>query len=244
MSLCNEIAIRTFLEREFSRMPDRCRGVLLDLGCGTQPYRSLYHKVFQKIVAADYASRSRLDATVDVCALPFLDGTVDVVLFTEVVEHVVEGLRAFREISRVLKPGGVLLLTWPFIYPLHELPRDYVRYTEFAISEFCRRSGLEVQVLERRGDIFSVGGTLVEQFLFNAIELGSRCPWIGPIFLPLSATLRHVLNGLWKGYFRITGKSDRFHPQIPGAHLKGTVNHLALWTLGYCARITKLDGMA
>jgi len=241
MSLCNEVAITRFLERELGCVPDHLRGVLLDLGCGTQPYRSLYANVFKHPIAADFDSRSRLDAKLDVRRLPFRDDTVDVVLLTEVIEHVVDGTDVIREIGRVLKPGGMLLITWPFIYPLHELPHDYVRYSEFAMQSLASRQGLSIAVLERRGDFLCVAGTLVEQCVLGVIELAVRCPWFGRMFVPFRDVLHSAWRWLWTLYFRGTASAVRLHPHAPGANVKGFVNHLGLWTMGYCARITKAE---
>jgi len=241
MSLCNEVAIRRFLESELKRVPLHLRGVLLDLGCGTQPYRSLYANVFRHAIAADFDSRSRLDAKLDIRRLPFCDNSVDVVLLTEVIEHVIDGADVIREIGRVLKPGGMLLITWPFIYPLHELPHDYVRYSEFAMQLLASRAGLQITMLERRGHYFCVAGTLVELCVLGIIELAARCPWVGQLFLPLRSVLRNAWRWLWTVYFRGTAGAVRLHPHAPGGNVKGFLNHLGLWTMGYCARVTKSE---
>ena len=243
MSLCNEVAITRFLERELGCIPAHLRGVMLDLGCGAQPYRPLYVNVFKHAIAADFDSRSRLDAKLDVRCLPFRDRSVDVVLLTEVIEHVVDGADVIREVGRVLKPGGMLLITWPFIYPLHELPHDYVRYSEFAMQALAQRGGLDITMLERRGDFFCVAGTLAEQCVLGTVELAVRCPWIGDLFLPLRSLLRNTWRALWTVYFRGTASAVRLHPKAPGGNVKGLVNHLGLWTMGYCARVTKPEGL-
>jgi SAM-dependent methyltransferase len=241
MSLCNEIVIGRFLARELNGLPAHLRGVLLDLGCGTQPYRSLYAQRFKKVIAADVESRSLLDARLDVRRLPFRDNTVDVVLLTEVIEHIIDGADVLREIGRVLKPGGRLLITWPFIYPLHELPHDYVRYSEFAMQSLATGGGLAITRLERRGDFLCVAGTLVEQCVLGTIELAGRCPWVGSLMSPLRLLLRQTWRWIWVAYFQTTAGAARLHPRAPGADVKGFVNHLALWTMGYCACATKSE---
>jgi len=239
MSLCNEVVITKFLERELRAIPAHLSGVLLDLGCGTQPYRSLYADRFKQVITGDVESRSPLDARLDVRRLPFRDNTVDVVLLTEVIEHIVDGGAVVREIGRVLKPGGRLLITWPFIYPLHELPHDYVRYSEFAMQSLATGGGLAITRLERRGDFLCVAGTLMEQCLLGAIEFAARCPWFGPLISPVRHLLHQTWRWIWTVYFRMTARAARLHPCAPGAEVKGLVNHMALWTTGYCACATK-----
>ena len=241
MSLCNDITIMRFLEREIERVPVQHRGLLLDLGCGAQQYRPIYVNTFKRVVAADYNTRSRLDVRLNVCQLPFRSSSVDVVLFTEVIEHVIDGAQALREIGRVLKPGGVLLITWPLIYPLHELPHDYVRYTEFAMDRLAYQAGLQITVLQRRGDIFCIGASLVEQLILSTIELMARCQWVGRTFRPLLPLFQNISRVLWLMYFEWNAEAPHLHPNRPGANLKGLINHMGLWTMGYCARITKLE---
>src|SRR5574339_822128 len=152
MSLCNDVAITLFLEKELKVVPDAARGTLLDLGCGAQPYRPLYRRYFRRTVTGDHMVRSKIDAQLDILALPFDDNAFDAVILSEVIEHVADPMRALSEIQRVLKKGGLLFLTWPFIHPLHELPYDYARYTEFGMHQLLRKSGFRLETLTRRGD--------------------------------------------------------------------------------------------
>ena len=241
MSLYNDLAITAFLEEQLPCVADGKKQILLDLGCGQQPYRSVYCDLFNKVIAADFDVRSKIDALLDARALPFMNDSFDIVLLTEVIEHVDDSSIAFREISRVLKNGGYLLLTWPFICSIHELPKDYVRYTEFGMQRLLQAAGLEIEKLHRRGDIFCVLFAIVEHFSFNAVEFLSRIPWIGSrFFWPIKPLFRRCAIAAWKAYIWATEHARRFHPCVVGGNLKGPVNHLALWTMGYCARVRKV----
>ncbi len=61
--------------------------------------------------------------------IPLEDGSFDTVLMTEVLEHLEEPARGLAEAGRLLRPGGKLILTTPFMWPLHEEPRDFFRYS-------------------------------------------------------------------------------------------------------------------
>jgi SAM-dependent methyltransferase len=65
----------------------------------------------------------------DAGRLPVAANSVDVVVCTEVLEHVAEPRLVVREIRRVLKPGGLVLGSTPFLYPVHADPYDYSRFT-------------------------------------------------------------------------------------------------------------------
>ena len=107
------------------------------------------------------------------------------------------------------------------------------------MEAFTSRGGLAITKLERRGDFLCVAGTLVEQCVLGSVELVARCPWVGHFVSPLRLLVRQAWRWLWAAYFRSTDGAARLHPRTPGAGVKGFVNHLALWTMGYCACATK-----
>ena len=71
------------------------------------------------------------DITGDLRAMPFADGELDAVILTEVLEHCEQPFDAMKEVYRVLKPGGLLLVTSPFVWPWHgtEHYKDFWRFT-------------------------------------------------------------------------------------------------------------------
>ena len=75
--------------------------------------------------------------------LPFENDVFDIVLMTEVLEHVENVDITLREINRVLKIGGLILVTVPFIWPEHEQPFDFQRYTSFGIKKIFDYYGFE-----------------------------------------------------------------------------------------------------
>ena len=86
-------------------------------------------------------------------------------LFSEVVEHVPDAPKALAEIARVLRPGGALLITWPFVYMMHEVPNDYARYTEFGMARLLASNGLKFEALARRGGALALAVVIAEFLL-------------------------------------------------------------------------------
>jgi SAM-dependent methyltransferase len=241
MSLCNDVAITAFLGNELKAVPEASRGALLDLGCGTQPYRHLYEHRFRQIVTGDHTVRSKIDVQLDIHDLPFEDEAFDAVILAEVIEHVSDPLKALLEVQRVLKKNGLLFLTWPLIHPLHELPNDYARYTEFGMNRLLKISGFQLETLTRRGDLIAVGIAMMEQCIFNLLEALSRIPGVGRVLFGWTAPLgREIAVQFWRTYLASVGRSTWFNPRVAGDRLKGPLAHLGLWTMGYCSRGRKI----
>ena len=117
-------------------------GRTLDLGAQNGPYAA--H--FPRRVAVDLLPARGLHARGDAHALPVVDGAFDVVLCTEVLEHLCEPHRAIDEMHRVLAPGGRLLLTTRFLFPIHDAPHDYFRFTKYGLRYLLRRfEDVEIQ---------------------------------------------------------------------------------------------------
>lgn len=117
-------------------------GDLLDVGCGKMPYREFIitnSKVISYVgldieSAIEYHSKIKPDFTWNGMRMPFKDKSFDSVFSTEVFEHCPDLDIILSEISRVLKPGGKLFFTVPFLWPLHEVPHDESRYTPFHLE--------------------------------------------------------------------------------------------------------------
>lgn len=107
----------------------------LDVGGGSGPYK----KYFPNRVCIDAEAGEGVDFVGDAHDLSrFKDGEFSCVLCTEVLEHLHTPQKALDEIHRVLKPGGTLILTTRFIFPLHNIPGDYFRFTRYGLAHLLR----------------------------------------------------------------------------------------------------------
>jgi SAM-dependent methyltransferase len=108
---------------------------VLDLGAGAVPYAPLFDSAIN-YVSVDLEKRYPTRLVADFAyALPFADDVIDAVLCTQVLEHVPDPASVVQEIHRVLKPGGIGLITVPFAWEIHHYPDDCHRFTPFSLSK-------------------------------------------------------------------------------------------------------------
>jgi ubiquinone/menaquinone biosynthesis C-methylase UbiE len=203
----------TWLRDTIEGLPNGLR--LLDAGAGEQRNRQYCRHL--EYVSQDFCQyrgdgdgsalqtgawdTTKIDLVSDITEIPVADQSFDVVLCTEVLEHIPDPLAAIREFSRVLKPGGVLVLTAPFCSLTHFAPYHFAS----GLSRFWYERHLPIVgcAIER---IQPNGGWLD----FVAQELW-RLPWIGKTYasralgwlalalaLPALAVMR-LLKGMDKG---------------------------------------------
>jgi len=171
------------------------RGRCLDVGCGDQPYRSLLlHPPFEisELLGLDRASDRCQHTPPDLVwmegKIPLPDDSFDSAICTEVLEHCPNPREILAEVHRVLKPGSTLLITVPFLWPLHEVPHDWCRYTPFALSHLLESVGFVVCELR------SLGG--YDRSLAQMLGLWLRRR---PMNRYLRAALTLLLYPIWTG---------------------------------------------
>lgn len=125
-------------------------GDVLDFGCGSKPYAKLFE--CNKYIGIDTSNSGHWDSEdcigpdvlYDGTILPFESESYDTVFSTQVFEHVPDIEMSVKEIKRVLKLGGVLVITVPMAEEEHEIPYDFRRYTQYGIEHFLKTNGFEI----------------------------------------------------------------------------------------------------
>ena len=123
---------------------------VLDAGAGEAPYRPLFaHCEYrtQDWPGSPHAGAQGSDIVADLHALPDDVGEFDLIVCTEVLEHVEDPVTVVGELRRVLKPGGRLLVTVPFVGALHEEPYDFSRFTDRGLRSTLERGGLTIEAI-------------------------------------------------------------------------------------------------
>ncbi len=199
-----------------SSIRDLFRGRLLDVGCGMKPYQRILGGDVAQWVGIDFArtpsGRSAANVFGSALELPFREGTFDTVLTTQVLEHVPEPDTLLREVHRVLRAGGHLVLTAPQTNPLHEEPNDFFRYTCYGLAFLTERAGLQVAEIRPLGGAIATIGQMIV-WHSNWVR---RIPGIGVALSKLVSV----------GIGWISLRLDRFSPVYGGGAMKDTLNWL------------------
>ena len=128
-------------------------GKTLDIGCGAKQYEKLFKKTSEYIgieIETDLQKKREIaDYFYDGKKIPFKDESFDSILSFQVLEHIFEPQDFLSEAKRVLKPGGYMLITVPFMWDEHEKPYDYGRYTSFGLKHLFNKNSFEVINFEK-----------------------------------------------------------------------------------------------
>ena len=130
------------------RVRSHARGELLDVGCGSRPFARLFAGRVRRywgtdLAASRYLGDARPDAYATAEAQPFRSASFDTVLGLSMLTYLPEPGRMIEEAARLLRPGGVLILEFTQMVPLHDEPHDYFRFTRYGAEHLLSRAGFE-----------------------------------------------------------------------------------------------------
>jgi len=140
-------------------------GRLLDIGCGTKPYAAMLSEFVEQHIGVDHEGSTHGKNFVDLIGtayhVPVTNTSFDCVLCSAVLEHLEEPEKALRECFRVLKPGGKAIYLVPFIWHLHEQPRDFYRFTKYGLHYLFTKVGFSVVELKALSGFWVTFGQLL-----------------------------------------------------------------------------------
>jgi SAM-dependent methyltransferase len=211
-------AVRRFLDlqnasiwRDLCAVLPEVHGAVLDVGCGAQPYRQLFRPNTKYLGIDTAESKAKFGYDVpDVLYFagevwPVEDSSVDFVLCTETLEHVLAPEVLLAQAIRCLTVGGTLLLTVPFAARWHYIPYDYWRFTPSSLENLLTRAGLSNIHVYARGNAVTVACYKVMALILRLVfPQNSSAPVriamqiVSLPFLPLLVLLAVLANiSLW-----------------------------------------------
>ncbi len=146
------------------------KGRMVDIGCGLRPYQILFKDQVTSYIGIDWpasAEKARPDIISDALFLPILHDKADTVLATELIEHLPDPDQFIAEVARILRINGALILSVPFLEPLHEEPRDYYRLTPHGLRVILERHGFSLVHLSPKGGLPAVLGSFISQAVYE-----------------------------------------------------------------------------
>lgn len=168
-------------------------GRLIDIGCGTKPYMELLSSVVDEHIGVDHEITAHDQSNIDLFGtaydIPSGDSSFDCAVCTAVLEHLEEPEQALRECGRLLKPGGVAIYSVPFIWHLHEEPRDFYRFSKYGLEYLFNKAGFEILELKALSGFWVTFGQL---FVYNLYRFRR-----GPLrWIPIIDAIGLLIQGL------------------------------------------------
>lgn len=186
-------------DRTIDWVNQHAKGHLLDIGASD---RWIEPRLAGSVTytALDYPAtgqdlyKARPDLFGNASSLPFRNNSFDVVILFDVLEHLEKPREALEDIKRVLKTDGTLLLNLPFVYPIHDAPFDFQRYTYFGLKRELEISGFVVEELENTMSSSETAGLMVTLALGGAIHETVNKRTAAMLITPLLIGLIPLIN--------------------------------------------------
>jgi ubiquinone/menaquinone biosynthesis C-methylase UbiE len=200
-----------WIENTLKKIPEGSK--ILDAGAGECQFKKFCSHL--KYVSQDFAQytgegdvglqtgtwdNSKLDIISDITSIPVPDHSFDAVMCTEVLEHVPDPVAALKEMNRVLKPGGFLLITAPFASLTHFAPYHFATgLSRFFYQHHCHLMGYEIIELQENGNYFEFLGQEIRRVKRVSKEYSSGYNIIDKIIIHLQLWSLQRLSNKDKG---------------------------------------------
>lgn len=214
--------VREGLLKRFSQYltKDMC---VYDIGCGDKPFASFLQGKVKEHVGVDiedgFYSSNHIDLVGTAYHVPIEDCAADAVISSQVIEHLDDPIKALKEINRIVAPGGILFLSFPFLYPIHAEPHDYARYTEYFMEKKLKEYDFEVLEIDPIGGFWYCAGSFFAMYI-QSFDRG------------ILSRLKIVKALIWliKAIFLVFHKLEGYTLKLAG---KDVPKIRSLWTTNY-----------
>lgn len=180
------------LLRELKSAIDKyANGRVIDIGCGNKPHEKKFAGKITHYIGCDIVQSDlqKVDVLCEANNIPLPDNSFDTAFSTQTIEHVEDHQGLVNEAYRLLKPGGVFIVSGPMYWHLHEEPYDFFRFTKYGFNYILQKAGFEMVEVNPNGGAWATAGqTLIHSFSLSK----SR-----NFFIRASRFLFHKLRIYW-----------------------------------------------
>ena len=150
----------------------------LDFGCGSQPYKGLLSHASTYIGVELDTPQNRKNKIADLFydghSIPLQTSSIDSILSTQTFEHLSNPREILTEFHRILKPEGKLVLSIPLMWPEHETPYDFYRYTSFGIKSLLERHNFTIIKIEKTLPDIRMPAQIFLAWLYDSMRMGEK----------------------------------------------------------------------
>lgn len=163
-STIRRLFVDEFHSRHIPQIPTDSR--VLDLGGSRIKKRGAFNieNYPLNVIYADLTDTKKPHFQADAAAIPLTDNSLDVVICSELLEHVAYPPAVLREVYRILKPGGRILICVPFLFRIHGDPFDYGRYTDYYWNDQLHSLNFNQIQIEHQGYYFAVAADMIRLY--------------------------------------------------------------------------------
>ncbi|MDO8664909.1 MAG: class I SAM-dependent methyltransferase [Candidatus Liptonbacteria bacterium] len=191
------------------KLKNKPRNVMLvDVGAGPSQFYGLFSQF--TLISIDFSPYPDIDIVADITeSIPLKDAVCDIVILSNTLEHLKDPMATLRECHRILKRGGLLVGTVPFLMQTHQEPYDFHRYTNFMLEYMLVQNGFFDVEVKPLGNTFNVWQTMTEKFLTHFIDSSKN-----PFFVFFARVTRKIIIRsfikLFRPFLRQARTSYRF----------------------------------
>lgn len=216
------------LHLELKRLAPTLTGTILDVGCGDKPYVAWFTNATHYI-GIDVSDSTKADTVIAPTGRwPFDDETFDNIVCFEVLEHVKSLDKTLDEMQRVLKTGGRIIVSVPFLYNVHGAPDDFRRFTHYSANCMFGEEGvMKLEKCWRLGGIGSTLSLLTLNWIESATNYNRLSRLSKGVLLPVWLIVSFLLNILFK-VLDYLDRTNAFYGHVLMVFNKGLENKAAL----------------
>jgi SAM-dependent methyltransferase len=187
--------VRQFMIQEFIPLlkpGDR----VLDAGSGNAAEQRIRQELIAwgiDLTTLDFTEGEGIDIVADITKTGLPEGSYDAVVCMQVLEHVQDPRAVCLELARLAKPGGIVAISAPQSYWLHNLPWHYFHLTREGLMLITSEAGLQTQKISSQGGHFLLLGHMAH-YTCRVLESAAKGKWWAVAAKPFFILLRLALG--------------------------------------------------